>query len=279
MTGNILITGATGKTGAALVRLFRASQMQVRAATRNPLASGDVRFEWRDQRSHQPALQGVTSVYLVAPTDATEHLPIMRPFLETALATGIERFVLLSASVLEQGAPMMGEVHAWLADHTSQWTVLRPSWFMQNFITQHLPSIMAEGAIYTVTGDGRVPFIDASDIAVVAKKALTDPDFGFRRAPILTGPETLSYDEVAAAISSVTGRPVRHIKLTVEEMVARYEGFGLPRDYAAVLAGLDQAIAEGVEDRITDDVEKLSGQKSKDFASFLEENIGAFSSV
>lgn len=95
----------------------------------------------------------------------------------------------------------------------------------------------------------------------------------------MTGPETLSYDEVAAAISSVTGRPVRHIKLTVEEMVARYEGFGLPRDYAAVLAGLDQAIAEGVEDRITDDVEKLSGQKSKDFASFLEENIGAFSSV
>ena len=276
MTDCVLVTGATGKTGAALVERLRADKVGVRTATRKPAASGDIRFEWHDRSTHRPALEGVTAVYLVAPTDATEHLPIMRPFLECAVEAQVERFVLLSASVVDRGGPMMGAVHAWLADHAPRWTVLRPSWFMQNFVTQHLPAIRQDGAIYSATGDGRVPFIDVGDIADVAARALTDPTFEHGRAPILTGPETLSYDEVVRSISNVAGRPIRHVKLSFAEMSDRFEGFGLPADYAAILAGLDDAIAQGAENRITDEVELLSGHKPKNFGTFLNEYRSAF---
>lgn len=276
MSNTILVTGATGKTGASLVALLRGNGAQVRAATRNPRLQGQVRFEWQDRGTHKAALADVTGIYLVAPTDADTHLPVMRPFLEEALETGVQRFVLLSASILDETGPLMGEVHAWLAAHAPHWTVLRPSWFMQNFITQHLPGILGDGAIYSATQDGRVPFIDAADIAAVAARALTHPDFVSGQAPILTGPATLSYDEVAAAISDITGRNVRHEKRTADEMKAHFESFGIPSDFAAVLANLDASIAQGAEERITDEVERLTGEKPNNFAAFLQQNRSAF---
>lgn len=272
----ILVTGATGKTGLALVEQLNGADVDVRAATRSPYAAGQVRFEWQDRSTHRSALNGVTGVYLVAPTDANEHLPIMRPFLEDALEAGVQRFVLLSASILDETCPLMGEVHAWLAAHAPHWTVLRPSWFMQNFVTQHLPGILGDDAIYSATQDGRVPFIDAADIAAVAARALTCPDFASGEAPILTGPETLSYDDAAAAISDVAGRAVRHEKLTADEMKGRFESFGIPADFAAVLASLDTMIAQGAEDRVTHEVERLTGAKPRNFEDFLQRNRSIF---
>jgi uncharacterized protein YbjT (DUF2867 family) len=163
---------------------------------------------------------------------------------------------------------MMGEVHAWLGDHAPRWTVLRPSWFMQNLTTQHLPSIVQEGRLYSATRDGRVPFIDAADIAAVAVKALTDPV----RASgdhVLTGPEALTYDEVALGITEATGRPVRHCRLSTEELTARYAGFGMPQHYAAMLANLDDAIADGAEDRTTGEVQQIIGRPANKLANFL----------
>ena len=189
MTETILVTGATGKTGTAIVDILNASTAQARTATRKPRAPGDISFEWQDASTHRAALDGVSAVYLVAPTDTTDHLATMRPFLRHALDCGVDRFVLLSASVLEEGGPLMGEVHAWLAENAPRWIVLRPTWFMQNFVTQHLPGILGDRAIYSATGDGRVPFIDVWDIAAVAAGALLDPNLADCRAPILTGPE------------------------------------------------------------------------------------------
>jgi uncharacterized protein YbjT (DUF2867 family) len=140
---------------------------------------------------------------------------------------------------------------------------------MQNFVTQALPAILSEGAIYSATADGRVPFIDAEDIAAVAAAMLTARRKLEGSTPILTGPEPLSYGEVAAMISAVSGRPVRHVRLSVDDLARRYEGFGLPSDYAAILAGMDGRIAEGAEDRITREVELWTGRQPNDLGSFL----------
>lgn len=272
MTDRILITGATGKTGSALAGRLRACGANIRTATRKPVMSDDVHFEWHAPETHGFALDGVNALYLVAPTDTTEHLTVMQLFLDRAVKAGVERVVLLSASVLDQGGPMMGAVHAWLAVNVPQWTVLRPSWFMQNFVTQHLPAILQQGAIYSATQNGRVPFIDVADIAAVAAKALTEPGFTHGRAPILTGPVALTYAEVAQVISTETGRDVRHVNLTFDEMTDHYRRFGLPADYAAVLAGLDDAIAHGSENRITNEVEHLCGRRPNSFEIFVREN-------
>lgn len=268
MRDRVLVTGGTGKTGGSVAEQLVVSGAEARIATRRPSAADHVRFDWEDLATHAPALDGVSSVYLVAPADRTESLPVMLPFLEQAIARVPGRLVLLSASSLNEGGPMMGEVHAWLRAHAPRWTVLRPSWFMQNFTTQHLPSIIDEARIYSATQDGRVPFIDAADIAAVAVRALIGPALA-SGDHILTGPRALTYDEVARAITEASGRLVRHQRLSTDELTDRYAGFGMPRHYASVLAGMDEAIAHGAEDRTTDEVQRMTGRPSNDLASFL----------
>ena len=117
---------------------------------------------------------------------------------------------------------------------------------MQNFTDQHphADSIRDDGAVLTADpGTGRVGFIDADDIAAVAVRALTD-----ETAPnadlVITGPEALSYDDVAGMIAQVTGRTVSHRPLTYEQMRDRLTAAGIPEQFAAMLAGMDCAIAE-----------------------------------
>lgn len=275
MVDRVLVTGGTGKTGSLVAQLLAARGVEARIATRNATAPEQVRFEWSDKASFHAALDGVGAVYLVAPTDRTDHLSVMRPLLEQAVEQGVAQLVLLSASSLHEGAPMMGEVHAWLRAHAPRWVVLRPSWFMQNFVTQHLRSILHEGCIYSATQDGRTPFIDAADIAAMAVEALVGATFASGER-VLTGPEALSYDEVAARITAVAQRPVRHCRLSVEELARRLAGFGIPEHYAAALARMDDAISQGSEDRITTEVEQGTGRKPTKLADFLAANREAF---
>ncbi|MEN3748942.1 NmrA family NAD(P)-binding protein [Sphingomonas sp. HF-S3] len=275
MADRILVTGGTGTTGSLVASGLAARGIDARIATRSPSAPHQVRFDWSDAATHAAALDGVDALYLVAPTDRSDHLPVMRPLLDQALDRGIARFVLLSASSLPEGGPMMGQVHAWLHAHAPRGTVLRPSWFMQNFVTQHLPSILDEGRIYTATQDGRVPFIDAADIAAVAVQALVDPALASGDR-LLTGPEALSYDAVAQHISAVAPRPVVHCRLTVDALVRRHIGLGLPAPYAEALARMDDAIAQGSEDRVTTQVEQVTGRQPTRLADFLAAHRSAY---
>ncbi len=272
MTDKVLVTGGTGKTGRRVADLLRGRGIPARVATRTPAAADQVRFDWADTDSFSGALDGVRAVYLVAPTGAADPLDAMRPFIEQAIGAGVARLVLLSSSMLEEGGPLMGAVHAYLKAEAPGWTALRPSWFMQNFSEhQHVETILAEGRIYSATQDGRVPFIDAGDIAAVAAEALVRDDFG-NGDLVLTGPETLSYDEVAKMISTAAGRPVAHHRLSIQELTARFETIGIPGGFAQALAGMDGAIAHGAEDRVTDTVEAVTGRKPRTFADFVGEN-------
>jgi uncharacterized protein YbjT (DUF2867 family) len=278
MHDRVLVTGGTGKTGRLVAAGLAERGIEARIATRRSLSADEVRFDWSDSTTYDAALDGVTSMYLVAPTDRADHLCAMQSFLEQAVERVPGRLVLLSASSLNEGGPMMGEVHAWLHAHAPLWTVLRPSWFMQNLTTQHLSSILDDGCLYSATADGRVPFIDAADIATVAVEALCNSALA-SGDHVLTGPEALTYDEVARAITEVTGRPVRHCRLSAEELAARYETFGLPHDYAVTLAGMDEMIAGGAEDRTTTNVREITGRPATSLASFLASQRAMFEAI
>ncbi len=267
MRNQILITGGTGKTGSRLAQQLRERGLEPRVASRSPRGEGTVRFEWHERATFTDALAGVRAIYLVAPTDTASPLDAMRPFIEQAIDSGISRFVLLSASSLEEGGSMMGGVHAFLKHHAPSWIALRPTWFMQNFSQgPHLATIREEGVIYSATGAGRVPFIDAGDIAAVAAQALTSqlPNGD----PVLTGPQALSYDEVALLLSEILGRTIAHRRLSEAQLAARYEQAGLPPEYAPVLAAMDTAISQGAEDRVTGEVQRIAGHKPSNFCSF-----------
>ncbi|MFI1412017.1 NmrA family NAD(P)-binding protein [Streptomyces sp. NPDC020707] len=273
----VLVLGATGTTGSRVVSRLVGEGHRVKAAGRRatPVAGAEaVRFDWYDPATYEGALAGADRVYLVAPLDSATPADVMLPFLAQARASGVRRAVLLSSSAISAGGPVVGQVHQALPGLFDEWAVLRPSWFMQNFTGDHMHarSIRQDGVILTAAGEGRVAFVDADDIAAVAVHALTDA-----RAPgtdlVITGPEALSHAEVAAVLTEVTGRTVAHRPLAYEEM-RDHLAASMPLEYAAMLAGLDRANAEGAEDRTTGTVRRLTGRAPRTFRDHVLAALG-----
>ncbi|RSS54624.1 ergot alkaloid biosynthesis protein [Streptomyces sp. WAC07061] len=271
--GTTLVIGATGTTGSRTCARLTAAGHTVRAAGRRatPVPGADaVAFDWYEPATHAAALAGTDRVYVVPPVGDPDPAAVVLPFLRRARAAGVRRAVLLSASSVAEGGPAVGRVHAALPGIFDEWAVLRPSWFMQNFTGGHLHarSIRTEGVIRTATGTGRVGFVDAEDIAAVAVRALTAV-----RAPdtdlVLTGPEALGYDDVAAILTEVTGAPVTHRSLSHAEMRERLAGL-MPAGFATMLADMDRAIAAGAEDRVTDSVPRFTGRPATGFRAVVE---------
>ncbi|WP_264058454.1 NmrA family NAD(P)-binding protein [Mycolicibacterium psychrotolerans] len=267
MSDSVLVTGATGNTGAHVVAGLRERSHRARAASRHPdSADADaVAFDWSDDATFAPALTGVRAVYVVAPAGAAD-----RPFLETAAARGVRRVVLLSSSAVARGEPGLGEIHDLVTDLFAEPTVLRPSWFMQNFVGDHplAETIRRAREIVTATGDGRLGFIDAADIAATAVEALTatEPVGGDL---VLTGPESLSYPEAAAIVSEVLGRPVRHVDVSTAELARRLTAAGYSAEFSSMLAALDERIRTGEQDLVTTTVRDITGRTPTSLRHFL----------
>jgi ergot alkaloid biosynthesis protein len=269
----ILVVGGTGTTGRLVAAKLAATGHPARAASRRA-AAGGVRFDWYDRSTHAPALDGATALYLISPVGEVDPAPIMLPFLDLARRAGVRRAVLLSASVVDAGTPGLGEVQAQLGEMIPEWAVLRPSWFMENFVGDHphAKSARERGEIVSATGDARVGFIDPDDIAEVAVRALTDPT-PHDTEHVITGPEALSYADVAATLTEIGGRPVRHRAIDEDALAAYHEEHGLPADYARFLAGLDTAIANGAEDRTTGTVADVTGRPPRSFRDFCRSRL------
>ncbi|KAL2154435.1 hypothetical protein VTH82DRAFT_3111 [Thermothelomyces myriococcoides] len=169
----------------------------------------------------------------------------------------------------------MGLAHAHLAELGQkgevEWACLRPTWFQQNFVTlpAHVSSIRDEGKIYSATGDGRIPWVSADDIAAVAVRALTD-EKPHNTDYLVLGSELLSYADIASILSQVLGKEVVHVSLSADEFVKRYLGSGIPEDYLRILAAMDVAIKERSEDRTNDVILTITGQPPREFRDFAE---------
>ncbi|WP_432460722.1 ergot alkaloid biosynthesis protein [Agarivorans sp. QJM3NY_25] len=279
MATNVLVLGGKGKTGRYVVEKLTNLGVSHRIATRSPQQPNEVAFDWMQAELATAAFKDTRALYIVAPTNSSEHGTLMLPILEQAIVQGVQRFVLLSASSLQAGGPMMGEVHAWLIKHAPEWAVLRPTWFMQNFSEQqHLPTICDEQAIYSATGMGRVGFIDAQDIAEVAVAALV-AETAWNNDFILTGPDAMTYGDVANTLNEALDYPVSHINLTSAQLVERFQQQGMDQNYAQIMASMDAAIARGSEDKVTDNVETLTGRKPTCFADFVAREIQRWQSL
>lgn len=271
MTGRILILGASGKTGAAIAHNLHGEGAKLRLASRSGASlSGaeTVFFDWTDPTTFGAAVADVERLYLLSPIGDNAPLNVVAPFIDQALAAGVRRFVLLSSTLIAEGGPATGRIHAYLRQTAPEWTVLRPSWFMQNFIHEpHRSTICNEDAIYSATGDGLVPFVAVEDIAAVGAQVLL-ADEASEHELLITGPELLTYDSLARTIGEARGRGVRHIHLSVEALVDRHMAFGMPRDFAEMLANLDGVIAQGGEARLSDVVPRLTKRPGVRFRHF-----------
>lgn len=264
----VLVTGGTGKTGASLVAQLRRAGLPHRAASRH----GVLPFDWVRPGTWDAALEDVASVYLIAPPTVNDPYNSMLDFIASAMRKGVRRFVFLSMAGLPAGGPAHGQVHQWLKDNSDDWAVLCASAFMQNFSQGHnLAAIREEDQIYSNTGTGRVPFIDADDIAAAAFAVLTAPT-PLNTEFVLTGEESMSYDRVAELIGHTCGRRISHTHVSTAEMAERLIKRGLPEATARFLAFGYATIAAGMADRTTDVLRTLIGRPPTTFQTFAEGN-------
>jgi uncharacterized protein YbjT (DUF2867 family) len=268
----VLVLGATGTTGSAVVEAVRELGLTVRTATRASVP----RFDWYDPTTYRDVLDGVARIYLVAPVGDPDPIRTVQPFLDRALHLGVERVVMLSSSAVAPGDPGLGMVDAAVRKAFPEWEILRPSWFMQNFIGHHpvAESIRTSGEFITATGDGRLPFIDARDIGHCAARLLASPR-AHNTDHRLTGPEALSYDDAAAVMTAVTGRTVRHRAVDADQYIRFLVDAGYGEAFASALAALDERIRTGEQAVVTDVVQRLTGQPPRSFQQFLRAHGGA----
>lgn len=268
MSGLVLVTGATGKTGRSLAARLEANDVSYRAASRD----GERPFDWTQPETWDAALDGVSSVYLVAPPTVDDPYSRMIEFLKAATDKAARRFVFLSMASLPAGGFAHGQVHQWLQDNSDDWAVLGPSAFMQNFTEgSHLATLREESTIYSNTRDGRVSFISADDIARAAFALLTGPS-GLNRDFVITGDEAISYDQVATRIGEACGRTITHTRITSEALIERFLARGLPETTARFLAFGYEAIAGGAFDWTTDTFATLTGAPPVTFGAFADAN-------
>lgn len=286
----ILITGATGTTGAAVVAEVQKKGVGFRAMARNVEKAremhGDgvevVHGDLADPSTLGAAMHGVDAMFLLTPPDEAM-VTLNRNAVAAAVAAGVGHVVKLSAIGAALDSPLQlgrwhGEMEAEIAESGLDWTVLRAGSFMQNFFN-YLPTIQGSGQVFSSMGDGEVAMIDTRDIAAAAANVLVAPGPHAGRTYELTGGEALSEKDATAVLAEALGREISFTEISDEAAAAGLSQAGLPDWLVGDLVALGQMARAGYMARVSPDVEELLGRPPRSFADFAADHRSAFSPV
>ena len=275
----IALTGATGTVGRELVRLLVEQGERPRVITRDvPVArrlfGGSVDYAYADldrPDTLPTALAGAERVFLLTP--ATSRQPAREHHLVAAAVTaGVGHIVKASVFRADEASPLLiaqqhGRTEALIASTRLDWTFLRPVFFMQ-----YLTGQILNGELVTAAGAGRVGMIDARDVAAAAAAVLTNPAHG-GRVYTLTGPQAVTFDQLAAIVSAVVEAECVHREVAPEQVRAAMIRSGAERWFASDMARLHTMLAQGYEDLVTHDLSWLTGSPGRDIPSFVEDML------
>ncbi len=256
----ILVIGATGKTGSRVASRLEALGNDVRRGSRSSVTP----FDWEAPETWTPALEGAGSAYVTYFPDlafpgAVEKLEALTV---TAKEAGLKKLVLLSGR---------GEHHAKLGEDVVKasgvpFTIVRAAWFAQNFSEGYLRDPILAGILPMPGGDIREPIIDIDDIADVAVAALTEEGHDGELYEV-TGPELMSFADMAGVLSKATGRPIQHLPISFEEFHANVAKSG-GTFVADVFTGIARETLDGRNAHTTDGVQHALGRSPRSFADF-----------
>jgi uncharacterized protein YbjT (DUF2867 family) len=258
----ILVLGATGTIGRRLTRQLRAADAEVRSASRR----GEVRFDWTDPETWEPALAGVARMWLMAPHEQ----PVDPEFVRLAVDRGVRRIVLLSS----RGIEVMGDERLMAAERAvresgAEWTIVRPDWFNQNFDEGFFQPAVLAGELALPLGDHREAFVDADDIAAVAAIALTGNGHAGRSYEVM-GPQALSFPEALEIIGRAAGRSIRYGG-TAEAYREAQAAFGFPAEQTEQEIAAFTALREIGDVQPNKLVRELTGREPKDFEAYAKD--------
>ena len=287
MSGLITVTGSTGTIGRELVRLLAERGASVRAVYRDAGKASSLptveraRADLANPVELSAALTGTARLFLLT-DNAPGFARIQIAVVDAAAQLGVGHLVKLSALGASDHS------HSWIArehweveqaiQHSSvPWTMLRPHGFMQNWLGDVAESVRAEGVIYSPIGDGRVPFIDARDIAAVAALVLQRPEAHAEKKYVLTGGAAVGLAELAAALTQVTGRTITNRPITMEAARARLAARGMTTSLIdATLAIAAYQRDGGPTATVSPTVERLLGRAPLTIHDFVRDYRTSF---
>jgi uncharacterized protein YbjT (DUF2867 family) len=278
----ILVCGATGTTGGAVLRQLRGDRQPLRAMTRSRQSAERLRADGveavvadlGDPGSLAGALEGVDAVYVANPASAVlaEHEGNLAA---AAAGAGVGHVVKLSAIGAAQDAPItFGRLHGAAEEAVkaagTAWTMLRPNGFMQN--TLAWAGQISTGTIRVPVMAARWSIVDVRDIAAVAARVLTDPSDHAGRAYVLTGPEPSSPHEQVETLGELLERPLDTEELPIESAQEAMRGAGVPAQTVNWLGELWRMYAQGLAEEVSGDVEQVTGRSPYTFRQFAEDH-------
>ena len=273
----IALTGSTGAVGGTAAHLLADVGVPVRLLVRDParaphLSGADVRQATYGDAGCVQALEGVDTVFMVSGHEAADRLDQHRSFVDAAVQAGVRQIVYLSfVGASATSGFTLGRDHGATEDHIRasglDWTFVR-----DNFYAEILPMFADDqGVIRGPAGTGRVAAVSQRDVGAVVAHVLQDPRDHLGRAYDLTGPEALTFDDVAAITSRITGRPFRFVDETLEEARASRAHFGAPDWQVDAWVSTYTAIRDGELEHVSGDVERLLGRPATSFDEAIAE--------
>lgn len=261
-TGNTtLIVGGSGKTGRRVAAKLAARGAVTRVASR----SGETRFDWTDPTTWRPALDGASAVYLTYFPDLAvpEAPPAIEEFAALAAERGVRRLVLLSGR---------GEADAQRCERivlrtNPSWTVVRASWFNQNFSEGFFADMLLDGVLRLPAGCVREPFVDADDIADVAVAALTGTGHEGQIYEV-TGPRLMTFAAAVEEIARASGRDLRYEEVAIDDFVRGMLAEQVPEPLVSLTRYLFETVLDGRNASTTDGVQRALGRAPRDFADY-----------
>lgn len=279
----IVVSGATGTTGKEVVKqLSQVKDVKVRAAVHSvekakelPEGVEVVQVDYEKPETVLSAFTDATKLYLLPPSDVNHDRSQLAPVMvEAAKQAGIQYIVLISAlgierePILPTDRELYAQVEAMVADSGIAYTILRCSWFNQNFISpKYFGPQIQQGILHLPVGEGRTGWIDTRDIAAVAAKVLTQRGHE-NKVYNLTGSEAFTTSEVIAILSKVAGREIKFIDISEEFYAQTMKNFGVREEMIQRMLDLMRKWRIGAHDIITQDVEKVTGNKPISFEQF-----------
>lgn len=259
-----LVVGGAGKTGRRVAERLWDAGGSVRLGHRG----GEPRFDWNDASTWAGALAGASAAYVTYHPDLLlpEAADRVGAFARAAVAARVRRLVLLSGRG-EDGAVRAEDA---LKVPGVDWTVIRASWFMQNFNEGAFAPALADGALALPVGDVGEPFIDVEDIADVVLNVLGD-EAHIGRTLELTGPRLLGFGEAVAEIAAAADRPIAYRQVTLDAFLAALARDGVDAQTRSLMAELFSTLFDGRNAATTDGVETVLGRPARDFAEFAAE--------
>jgi uncharacterized protein YbjT (DUF2867 family) len=284
----ILITGASGKTGSEVARQLAAAEVPFSALVRSrekgepfeAMGADVVIGDMSDEDFLQRALAGIEKAVLIMPNGEQQQAMEMR-FTDLAVEAGVQHLVYLSSieSVPENLNPIT-QMHVAVEKHIRQsginWTIIRPSFFMQMFLGA-AKGIRERGELVFPAGNGTVATTDLRDVGEVIRLVLTEPGHE-NQSYDLTGPELLTLDECAERISRVIGREVRYVDQPMAEFADRLRSINMSDWRTQAVCKEFEAISRGIIDHTTDTVSELLGRPPISLEQCIEDHLELFQS-